>query len=135
MGKTDDETVCSFCGMSHLMYKEMRTKDKRIAELEKQLMFNDIHVKDAGGTAHRCRFSIPQAKAAFCAACSLPAKGMMPEELMELCARGGIDKYKQCSVMGLGPAVNGFIRNLLGEADEEQVVYEATGGTPIPRAE
>ena len=25
-----DDTVCSFCGMSHLMYSEMRKKDKRM---------------------------------------------------------------------------------------------------------
>lgn len=30
----EDETVCSFCGMSHLLYKDMRTKDKRISALE-----------------------------------------------------------------------------------------------------
>jgi len=32
--------------------------------------------------------------------------------------------------MGLGPAVNSFVRNLLGEADEEQCVFEVTGGAP-----
>ena len=52
MGKTDDETVCSFCGMSHLMYKEMRTKDKRIAELEKQLAGTErLHAAAAKNTA------------------------------------------------------------------------------------
>ena len=33
----DDETVCSFCGMSHLMYAEMRKKERRITELETML--------------------------------------------------------------------------------------------------
>ena len=32
----EDATVCSFCGMPHLMYKDMHEKDKRIAALEKQ---------------------------------------------------------------------------------------------------
>ena len=34
----DEDTVCSFCGMSHLMYAEMRKKERRIAELEKALV-------------------------------------------------------------------------------------------------
>ena len=33
----DDQNVCSFCGMSHLMYSEMKKKERRIAELEKEL--------------------------------------------------------------------------------------------------
>ena len=33
----DGDTVCSFCGMSHLMYGEMRKKERRIVELEKEL--------------------------------------------------------------------------------------------------
>ena len=52
MGKTDDETVCSFCGMSHLMYKEMRTKDKRIAELEKRLAGTEPSAERGGGQEH-----------------------------------------------------------------------------------
>ena len=68
-------------------------KQRAIQLREKELLlFNDIMVKDAGGTEHRCRYSIPQAKAAFCAACSLPAKGMTPEEICELVARCGVDK-------------------------------------------
>ena len=109
--------------------------DMWLAELEKGLLFNDLNVSDAQGNQHRCRFSIPQAKAAFVASTSLPAKGMVPEEIFEICARCGIDKYKQCAPLGPGGSVAGFIKNLLGDADEEQVIHEATGGPPIvPKA-
>ena len=76
--------------------------DMWLAELEKGLLFNDLTIKDANGGEHRCRYSIPLAKAAFCASCSLPAQGMMPEEILELVARSGVDKYKQVAPLGAG---------------------------------
>ena len=34
----DDETVCSFCGMSHLMYAEQKTKEKVIKKKEDRIV-------------------------------------------------------------------------------------------------
>mmetsp|Transcript_7024 Transcript_7024/g.15472 ORF Transcript_7024/g.15472 Transcript_7024/m.15472 type:complete len:100 (+) Transcript_7024:332-631(+) len=48
MSGPSDETVCSFCGMSHLLYGEMRKKERRIAELESLL---DKATKEASKTS------------------------------------------------------------------------------------
>jgi hypothetical protein len=101
-------------------------------ELERALLYNDVNVADAKGGQHRCRFSVPHAKAAFCASCAEPMKGMDPEEVYETVARCGMAKYAQVTPLGAGQKVRGFIRNLLGEADEEEIVQEATGGPPVP---
>ena len=103
-----------------------------ISELEKALLYTDLSIIDGSGSQHCCRFSIPQAKAAFCASCADAPKGMVPDELLEVVARCGVAKCKGVAPLGAGAAVGAFIRNLLGEADEEQVVMEATGGAPPP---
>jgi hypothetical protein len=110
--------------------KDTISMEMWLAELEKGLLFNDLSITDISNQEHRCRFSVPQAKAAFCAGCSLPASGMMLEEILEVVARCGVAKYKGVKAMALGQAVNAFIRNLLGEADEEMCVFEVTGGAP-----
>ena len=114
--------------------KETLELEPFINELEKTLLFNDVQIADASGASHRCRFSVPQAKAAFCASCSLPSSGMALEEICEVVARCGIEKYKTVAPMGPALSVAGFVRNLLSEADEEQVIHEATGGAPAPPA-
>jgi len=101
--------------------------------LDGLLLFSDIQVEAADGSMHRCRFSVPQAKAAFCASCAEPKAGMAPPELLEIVARCGIEKYKAVSGMSLGQKVEGFIKNLLKEADEEVVVLDAVSGGVGPR--
>ena len=65
-----------------------------ISELEKALLYTDLSITDGSGSQHCCRFSIPQAKAAFCASCADAPKGMVPDELLEVVARCGVAKYK-----------------------------------------
>ena len=54
--------------------------------------------------------------------------GLTPEELPVVIARTARDKYKHVTPMGPGAKVTGFMSNLLGEDDEEDVVRAATGG-------
>jgi hypothetical protein len=80
------------------------------------------------------RLTEPQAKAAFYASAATPASGLLPDELPVCVARTACDKYKQVTPMGPGAKVTGFLANLLGEDDEEDVVLAATGGTPLTTA-
>ena len=70
------------------------------------------------------RFTVPQAKAAYGAAAAAPNDGLTADELTECVARCGVDKYKGIADMREGASIIGFVRNLLGEADEEVVVNE-----------
>ena len=44
-----DDTVCSFCGMSHLMYGEMRTKERTLRQKEAELNAKEaaLQLRDA----------------------------------------------------------------------------------------
>jgi len=59
---------------------------------------------------------------------------MQPEELQECVARCGVDKYKLVAPMSKAQAVNGFIQNLFGKANEEEVIYRCTGNGEPPAA-
>lgn len=60
----DDQNVCSFCGMSHLMYSEMKKKERRIAELEKQLGQGGKPVAGDVSAAHYAQLQQVQASVA-----------------------------------------------------------------------
>ncbi len=64
----------------------------------------------------------PQARACFLASAADPRRGLAPEELLECVARCGCLKYRAVASMGPGAMTDGFARNLLGRADEEQIV-------------
>ena len=102
-------------------------------EMEKALLFNDLSVADAKGEQHRVRFSIPQAKAAFCASCAPAHQGDDARHSSPRSSRARATKYKGAAVMTASQGIGGFVRNLLGEADEEQIVVEATGGAKVER--
>ena len=51
-------------------------------------------------------------------------RGEELEELLECVARCGVDKYKGVSPMPPAAAVRGFVQNLLGKANEEEVVKQ-----------
>ena len=46
------------------------------------------------------------------------------QELFECVARCGVDKYKGVAPMPPAAAVRGFVQNLLGKANEEEVVKQ-----------
>ena len=94
-----------------------------ITTLEKKLLFNSVTVE-----AYPIRLTEPQARAAFYAAAADPDKGLTVMELGACIARTGFDKYRKVSPMSAGDKVAGFLSNLLGEEDEEDVVLVATGG-------
>jgi len=84
------------------------------------------------------RLTEPQAKAAFYASAATPSSGLLPDELPVCVARTACDKYKGVTPMGPGAKVTGFLANLLGDDDEEDVVLVATGGVakakPVAKA-
>jgi len=91
-----------------------------------KLLFSDLRVLE-----HRCRFTEPQAKVAFAASAAQKDLGLQPDELVECVARCAVDKYRGVEPMSKSQAVDGFLRNLFGEADEEEVIYQACGfGAP-----
>ena len=105
-------------GRSHLQL------DQWMAALEGKLLFSDLLID-----GYVVRLTEPQAKAAFYASAATPASGLLPDELPVCVARTACDKYKQVTPMGPGAKVTGFLANLLGEEDEEDVVTAVTGGS------
>jgi len=91
--------------------------------LESKLLFSDLNID-----GYVVRLTEPQAKAAFFASAATPASGLLPDELPVCVARTACDKYKGVAPMGPGAKVTGFLANLLGDDDEEDVVLAATGG-------
>jgi len=99
--------------------------DQWMGALESKLLFSDLTID-----GYVCRLTEPLAKAAFIASCASPTEGLTTEELPVCIARTACDKYKLVTPMGPGAKVTGFLANLLGEEDEEDVVLAATGGQP-----
>ena len=73
---------------------------------------------------HTCRLTQSQAKANFIASAADPMAGQSEEELLECVARCGCDKYRGVAPMPSAAAVRGFVQNLLGKANEEEVVRQ-----------
>merc|ERR1719217_603110 len=96
-----------------------------LGALEGKLLLSDLTID-----SYVVRLTEPQAKAAFFASAATPSSGLLPDELPVCVARTACDKYKQVTPMGPGAKVTGFLSNLLGEEDEEDVVLSATGGSP-----
>ena len=97
-----------------------------LGALEGKLLMSDIKVD-----GYTVRLTEPLARAAFFATAGFPTEdkdGLTPEELPVVIARTACDKYKHVTPMGPGAKVTGFMSNLLGEDDEEDVVRAATGG-------
>ena len=103
---------------------------------------SDITGDPAGrDVEHRFTLSIPQVKLAFMdSQHQHPGRhGVAPasatdamveldfDEFVECVARCGIDKYGAVESMAPATAVKGMIRNVLGEANESEVVVTATG--------
>jgi len=97
--------------------------------LEAKLLFSDLHVLE-----HRCRFTEPQGRCAFYSSAALPEFGLQPEELVECVARCAVDKYKGVKPMSKAQAIDGFLQNLFGMANEEEVIYQATGHGDPPES-
>jgi len=95
------------------------TLDEWVKLLQKRMLFGEFSIAQ-----HTCRLTVSQAKAAFIATPDDPQKGLTEEQLLECVARCGVDKYKGVAPMPPAAAVKGFIQNLLGKANEEQVVKE-----------
>jgi hypothetical protein len=100
--------------------------DQWLDKLESKLLFSDLQID-----GYVVRLTVPQAKAAFYASAATPSSGLLPDELPVCVARTACDKYKLVTPMGPGAKVTGFLANLLGDDDEEDVVLAATGGKAI----
>merc|ERR1719231_35418 len=100
--------------------------DQWLGALEGKLLLSDLVID-----GYTVRLTEPLARAAFYATAGIPSAdkdGLTPEELPICIARTACDKYKHVTVLGPGAKVTGFLENLLGTKDEEDVVLEATGG-------
>jgi len=97
--------------------------DQWLDALSGKLLFSDLSID-----SYVVRLTEPQAKAAFYASAATPSSGLLPDELPVCVARTACDKYKGVTPMGPGAKVTGFLSNLLGDDDEEDVVMVATGG-------
>jgi len=97
--------------------------DQWLDALSGKLLFSDLTID-----GYVVRLTEPQAKAAFYASAATPQSGLLPDELPVCVARTACDKYKAVTPMGPGAKVTGFLSNLLGGDDEEDVVMVATGG-------
>ena len=92
---------------------------------------SDIVGDDRVGTEFKCRLSVPQAKAAFVnsqkeSGGAVEDTTLDFEELLECIARCGNDKYRAIEAIQAGDKVAAMIANILGDANEEQVVTAAT---------
>ena len=92
---------------------------------------SDIVGDDRVGTEFKCRLSVPQAKAAFVnsqkeSGGAIEDVSLDFEELLECVARCGNDKYRAIEAIKPGEKVAAMIANILGDANEEQVVTAAT---------
>merc|ERR1719240_586328 len=103
--------------------------DQWLDALSGKLLFSDLTID-----GYVVRLTEPQAKSAFYASAATPSSGLLPDELPVCVARTACDKYKQVTPMGPGAKVTGFLANLLGDEDEEDVVLAATGGAPLTTA-
>merc|ERR1712178_654002 len=100
--------------------------DQWLNALETKLLLSDLMIGE-----YAVRLTEPQAKAAFYASAATPSMGLQPDELPVCVARTACDKYKFVKPMGPGAKVSGFLNNLLGDDDEEDVVLAATGGKAL----
>ena len=100
--------------------------DQWLNALTEKLLFSDLNID-----GYVVRLTEPQAKAAFYASAATPSSGLLPDELPVCVARTACDKYKGVTPMGPGAKVTGFLANLLGDDDEEDVVLAATGGKAL----
>jgi len=95
------------------------------------LQGSDVVGDDKVGTEFKCRLSVPQAKSAFVNA-QRDSTGAVEdtsldfEELLEAIARCGVDKYRSIDQINTADKVKAMIANILGDANEEQVVTDAT---------
>ena len=88
--------------------------------------------------AHTLSLSLPQAKFAFLNSQSVDQIGagvasdnsdsttLDWDEFLECVARCGVDKYKRVKEMTPADAVKALMQNMLGEAEEEEVVVSTT---------
>jgi len=97
-----------------------------LSSLESKLLFSDMVID-----GYPVRLTVPLARAAFYSSAADPASGLTPDELPTCVARTACDKYKLVTPMGLGVKVTGFLANLLGDEDEEDIVLAATGGQAL----
>ena len=97
--------------------------DQWIGVLESKLLFSNLTID-----GFPVRLTEPQARAAWIAACADPSLGCTPDEMPVCIARVGFDKYRHVTPLSAGAKVGGFLSNLMGEDDEEDIVLAATGG-------
>ena len=97
--------------------------DQWIGALEGKLLLTNVIID-----SYAVRLTEPQARAAFYAAAAEPKSGLLPDELAACVARAGYDKYRHVTPMSAGMKVSAFLGNLLGDDDEEDAVFSATGG-------
>ena len=95
--------------------------------IDRKQLLTDLTIR-----GHRVRLTEPQARAAFFAAAAEPMRGLLPDEFAGCVAQAACDKYRNIQLLtnGMrftnGDKVRAFVQNLMGLADEEDVLLDAT---------
>jgi len=103
--------------------------DEWLAVLDERLLFGECSFEH-DGTMLKARFTEPQAKAAFVASVSKPSVGLTQQDFVECLARCGVAKYRGIPFLSPPDVIAGFIQNLVGECDEEEVIRGAKPSLP-----
>ena len=79
-----------------------------------------------------CISRVSQARLSFYSSAESPRKGLLPHELPGCIARAACDKYRNVEALSHGAKVRAFVHNLLGLADEHEVLQSVPAAPPIP---
>jgi hypothetical protein len=102
--------------------------------IDSRQLLTDLTVK-----GHAVRLTEPQARQAFFLAAKTPTEGLLPNELATCVVKTACDKYRHIETLANGMRftnghkVRAFVANMLGVADEEDVLADVTpakGYTP-----
>jgi len=100
-----------------------------LAVLDERLLFGEVAFEHDGAIL-KARFTEPQAKAAFVASVSDRNVGLTQQDFVECLARCGVAKYRGIPFLSPPDVIAGFIQNLVGECDEEEVIRGAKPSLP-----
>uniref|UniRef100_A0A7S3ARZ5 Uncharacterized protein n=1 Tax=Haptolina ericina TaxID=156174 RepID=A0A7S3ARZ5_9EUKA len=109
--------------------RDFMTLEEWLAVLDERALFGECTI-DHDGQILKARFTEPQAKAAFLQSVSDKSAGLSQQDFIECLSRCGVAKYRGVPFLSAPDVIAGFIQNLVGEADEEEVIRGAKPSLP-----